>query len=296
EVWVLKPTAVVENVRLKRQGESALLDVELRGEVTPRVFALASPARLVVDVPQAVLAVGALADVGGTLPVGPVTGLRTGRPASGVTRLVVDLAGPVAYTVDNGTSRLTVRIAPADGGLVVIDPGHGGRDVGARGPSGTFEKDVNLAIARALADRLREAGVAVMLTREADVEVDLYARPTLAARPGVLAFISVHANAANDSNVQGTETYHYPGSASGRALAESIQRQLVALGLPDRGVRAADFVVLRESPVPAALVEVAFLSNPEGERLLTSSAFQGQAAAAIARGVLAYLSAVAVRR
>ena len=170
--------------------------------------------------------------------------------------------------------------------IIMIDPGHSGTDPGAVGPSGVKEKDINLAVAERLHLLMADAGIEAYMTRIGDVEVPLAKRTELANSINADYFISIHANAATSPTAHGTETYHYPGSAKGRALAEEVQRELVnATGLANRGVKEASFYVLRATVMPAILVELAFLSNPDEEKLLTSSEFQNICARAIWEGV-----------
>lgn len=172
---------------------------------------------------------------------------------------------------------------------ICIDPGHGGYDPGAVGPNGLREKDVTLAVAVMLADLLRQAGCEVVLTRDGDTTPwtslrDLQARCDLANQAGAGLFISIHANAAGNPAAAGTETYCYRRGGQGERAAAAIQRQLVAaLGLPDRGVKTASYYVLKQTAMAAVLVELAFISNPAEEALLSTPAFQQQAALAIAR-------------
>jgi len=168
----------------------------------------------------------------------------------------------------------------------MIDPGHGGNDSGAVGPSGAKEKDINLAVAERLHLLMSESGIEAYMTRIGDEEVSLAKRAEKANNISADYFISIHCNAANSPTAHGTETYHYPGSVKGRALAQAVQQELVsATGLADRGVKEANFYVLRMTAMPAILVELAFLSNPEEERLLATSAFQEKCARAIWAGV-----------
>lgn len=169
---------------------------------------------------------------------------------------------------------------------VVVDPGHGGEDPGATGPGGTLEKNVNLAIARNLAERLRTAGIQVTLTRTADETVSLTKRAEISNHIRPDLFISIHANSFSHKEVQGTETYYKNESAKATAAAKMVQQELVrALGRPNRGVKTANFYVLRNNVVPAILTEIAFISNQEEERLLADANFQRRAAEAVYRGI-----------
>lgn len=147
---------------------------------------------------------------------------------------------------------------------------------------GVRECDVVLAIAKLLEEQLTDVGHEAILTRTGDIATDgLALRAELANANGADVFISIHANSAANPAAHGTEVYHYPGSTQGRRLAVCLQARLVAeLATTDRGVKAANFQVLRETDCPAALAEVAFLSN-EADRLLITS-YAGQLAAAVA--------------
>jgi N-acetylmuramoyl-L-alanine amidase len=180
--------------------------------------------------------------------------------------------------------------------LICIDPGHGGDASGAIGVSGTPEKAVNLAISTLLADYLRAAGLRVMMTREDDSAVDLHDRATVANDAGASLFVSVHNNAAGDSDSQGTETFYWGNDESwtpdGRLLAECIQRNLLeAIGSYDRGAKTHwyELVVLSETAMTAALVEVGFMTNAAEEAKLLTLEYQAAAAQGIADGILEYL-------
>jgi N-acetylmuramoyl-L-alanine amidase len=171
--------------------------------------------------------------------------------------------------------------------MKVIDPGHGGIDPGASGVCGVPEKDVNLAVAKLVAAKL--SPVEVKLTRETDLAVDLHARGPMANDWGAELFVSIHCNSVSDPNANGIETYHYPDDEEGKRLAQEVHSRLVsAYGLRDRGIKTAEFAVLKETKAPAILVEMAFLSNPVECAILTSGVGQEQAAAAIADGIRAY--------
>lgn len=232
-------------------------------------------------------------------PSGRVRALRSEEVADpqGM-RLLVSMDKPGHYRLaGEGTSRITVEVAagPLTGRLIAIDPGHGGNDPGAIGPSGTHEKEITLGIATVLKGLLEEAGARVLMTREADQAVGLYERAGMANDAGAELFVSVHVNSSVSRALAGTETYYFPGAAAGRALAQKLQRRMLeALGRTNREVREADFVVVRETRMPSALVECAYLSNQEEERLLQDAAFQRKAAEAISQAVADYLEAAAL--
>lgn len=165
---------------------------------------------------------------------------------------------------------------------IVLDPGHSGPVEPGACAGGVRECDVVLAIARLLAEQLEEQGYEVLLTRSGDIATDdLAFRAELANVHQADLFISIHANSVANPAAHGTEVYHFPGSEQGRRLASLIQRLLVSeLNTADRGVKEANFQVLRETQCPAVLVEVAFVSHEQDRQLLT--AYGGQLGAAIA--------------
>lgn len=211
---------------------------------------------------------------------------------------------------------------------IVIDPGHGGKEVGAVGPTGLMEKDVTLALSRKLAAALsRRTGARVILTRDDDSLVSLDQRTALANQYAADLFLSVHMNAAVVQNAQGSETYFLSLEASdelarkaaelenasgGRGsssdlnlilwdlaqqayldessrFARSIQESMnAATGVANRGVKQAPFKVLIGATMPAALVEVGFISNPQEESKLQSGEFQNLMVEALTSAVERY--------
>ncbi|MFB2837720.1 N-acetylmuramoyl-L-alanine amidase [Floridanema evergladense] len=172
--------------------------------------------------------------------------------------------------------------------LVVIDPGHGGKDPGAIGIGGLKEIDVILPISLQVARLLEQQGVQVVLTRDADYFVELAGRTAIANRVKADIFVSIHANAIpNRPDVNGLETYYFD---SGLTLARFIHSSIIqSLNIPDRGVRRARFYVLRNSAMPSVLVETGFVTGYEDSARLATPAYQNQMAEAIARGILQYL-------
>jgi len=165
--------------------------------------------------------------------------------------------------------------ALARGGLegvkIFIDPGHGGPEPGAIGPSGLRESDVNLRVATALRNCLVEyGGATVMMSRTGDVDVSLAGRTAAANQWGADRFISVHHNASYNQSYNATETYAYTyAGATALDLRDKVHASLVSgLGLPDGGVHTANFYVLRTAWMPAILTEASYISNPYQEARL----------------------------
>lgn len=203
---------------------------------------------------------------------------------------------------------------------VVLDAGHGGKDLGYH--SGPYvEKKYTLLLAREVRKHLEAAGFTVTLTRTTDRAMPLAARAELANRAGADVFVSLHFNAAEVSpgSVNGVEVYcltpvgarstnsRRPGPDRGTApglrhtaasivLAYMIQSNLVSrLGMTDRGTRFANFEVLRAADMPAVLVEAGFLSHPAERRRILDPAYRSRLAAAIAGGIIAYRDTVRTR-
>ncbi|MFW5992179.1 MAG: N-acetylmuramoyl-L-alanine amidase family protein, partial [Halanaerobiaceae bacterium] len=132
--------------------------------------------------------------------------------------------------------------------VIVIDPGHGGYDPGATGPSGLLEKDINLEVALKLYNLLKtNTEATVYLTRSSDIYISLSERTTYAREKNADIFISIHHNGEKSGRQRGLETYaHYNSSRQSWALAWDIHDCLSKqLGLPDKGLMAANFQVLR---------------------------------------------------
>ncbi|MGM3308615.1 N-acetylmuramoyl-L-alanine amidase [Anabaena sp. WFMT] len=173
--------------------------------------------------------------------------------------------------------------------LVVIDPGHGGKDSGAPGLGGLLEKDVILPIGKRVAAILEQNGVQAVMTRDADFFVELQGRVDIAERVNATLFVSIHANAVdNRPDVNGLEVYYYD---SGYGLAESVRKAILQdIGtIKDRGTRKARFYVLRKSSMPSILVETGYMTGREDNPRLGSREYQNRMADAIARGILKYL-------
>ena len=249
-------------------------------------------------------------------------------------RLVLDFqAGPAVPGTPAPAARAPApRSEPSGIRTVVIDPGHGGVDLGAQGAAGLLEKDIALLIARKLRATLANSlGLQVFLTRDKDDDISLDERTAIANNYKADLFVSIHANASRARAANGSEVYFLSSQASdeeSRRVAQSeglaaapaapagsgadlalilwdmaqaehleessllatrLQEELAAVtGSQGRGVKQAPFRVLVGAAMPAVLVEVAFISNPEEEKLLAQDAFLAKVAAALARGVGRY--------
>ncbi len=174
------------------------------------------------------------------------------------------------------------------GKTIIIDPGHGGRDPGCGhvGYSNVPEKYIVLSIARQIAERLRLKGANVIMTRNNDTFVDLDSRAAAAERYNADLLLSIHADSAPNSSVQGATIYiaRNPSYAS-RRIAMAIHRTLQQCGIYSRGLRNADFRVLAAHSKPAVLVETGYVTNSQDAARLNNSWYQAKIAANIAQGV-----------
>jgi N-acetylmuramoyl-L-alanine amidase len=233
--------------------------------------------------------------------VQPASGVRIGnlnQPSASL--LALDLQRSSAVPVPtpsspglppNATSPTTaLPSVPNSRVVVVIDPGHGGPDPGAVGINGLRETDIVLPVGRQVAALLQQQGIQVVLTRQDERDLGLEPRVQIAERSNADLFVSIHANAISLSrpDVNGIETYYY--SSSGLPLAQTIHRSMVqGTGSIDRGVRQARFYVIRNTSMPAVLLELGFVTGREDAARLANPAYQSQMAEAIARGILQYV-------
>jgi N-acetylmuramoyl-L-alanine amidase len=188
-----------------------------------------------------------------------------------------------------------------EGRIVVLDPGHGGQDPGTVGVGSTTEAENVLAIAWELKALLEKYGAEVIMTRQTDTSPSagtqfygqkngqLAARTAAANRSRGEIFISLHNDWHDDSSVRGTSVHYY--KAQDLALAEALQGALVAhTKARDLGIKRSNFYVLRNTNMPAALVEIGFLSNPEEARLLARPSYRREAALGLLAGINAYFA------
>jgi len=232
---------------------------------------------------------------------GPIYSVLS-RPSESPMRVVI--IGGAAAVTDQVKLIVEGKVQPPyllAGVTIVVDPGHGGGDPGAIGPSGTYEKNNTLATGFKLVGLLRSAGARVILTRDTDVTpatgtysqlTDLEARVKIANDQNADLFISLHNDAFTNPEVGGVSTFFSSAnyvSVQSKDLASSIQSELVkVVAFNNRGVKDAAFFVIKNTLMPAVLVEIGFISNPTEEQILASPEFQSTAALGVYRGILKY--------
>ncbi len=275
---------------------------------------------------------------------GMVKEIRTARHGDDTLRVVLELKGAAEYKTFTLESppRLVIDIGRDRNPfyrkkkIVVIDPGHGGRDPGAIGPRGLKEKEVALDTARRLKKILQERyNLEVHLTRDRDVYIGLGERTAIANRKKADLFVSIHTNASPKRQARGIETYLLNWTNDAEAMRVAARENAISLekmkkarselgtilaslhretkrdeslrlahfiqgslytrlnrnyrSIANLGVKQALFYVLVDAEMPSVLVEIAFISNPQEERLLKSRQFRTSAAEAIAAGIYKYI-------
>lgn len=291
------------------------LTIAMDGSSAPNITKMTGPDRIIIDLPNAtfsdVFGSGQELDpnLNGKLAVTDypdVSGVRYSLYSTSpyTVRFVIDLNTSKNYSLEvsgdasklvvvdlNAQSTEDTTTQPGNNGrkLVVLDAGHGAKDSGAVGVTGKYEKNFNLAVVLKAAELLKQENkIDVVLTRSDDTFLELKDRAGMANKLKADLFISVHANSSGSSAASGTETY-YQREAS-KALAKVMHKYLVkATGLSDRGVRYGNFHVIRETTMPAVLLEVGYLSNKGDESLLFSETLQNNVAASMVSGIKEYL-------
>ncbi|WP_102344848.1 N-acetylmuramoyl-L-alanine amidase [Bacillus sp. Marseille-P3661] len=185
----------------------------------------------------------------------------------------------------NNDVKITLLESGLTGKRIVIDAGHGAHDPGAVGVTGLNEKTVNLVVAQKLANLLQDAGAEVTMTRNSDTFLALSERVAIAHRNDADAFISLHADSFKATS-QGSTTFYHSGKnpswQQSKQLSDiTIKKIVAALGTVNRGSNDKSLHVIRETEIPAILVELAFLSNPTEEAMLKSDESRQKAAQAI---------------
>jgi N-acetylmuramoyl-L-alanine amidase len=215
-------------------------------------------------------------------------------PVSYEPAIRAQMRGPVARPAAAApfpTPRPTAPpVAGRVGGLVLIDPGHGGQDPGAISVRRDQEKTIVLDVALVVAERLARSGVDVRMTRQDDRFIELDDRTAMTNRLRPNLFVSLHADYARNRAATGFTVYvSRLTSRPSQAAADAIARRLQAAGVPYRGRKEANYRVLVGTSFPAVLVELGYLSNPREAAYLASPAYRQQLGQAVAEGIVDYL-------
>lgn len=179
---------------------------------------------------------------------------------------------------------------PLKGIRIVLDAAHGGADCDDnKGAAGLREKDVNLDIVLKLKSLLEKQGAEAYLTRDSDVGMVLSDRAALSNGKRPEFFLSIGQNSFPNGTASGTEIYYYRGDHQGERLGKLLMEELnKSLGLKNRGVRMAEFYLLREVKASSVIIQLLYISNPQDEKLLSDQSFREAAAEAILKAIRAY--------
>src|SRR5699024_2249859 len=188
--------------------------------------------------------------------------------------------------VSSSTSKKSGQ--PLAGYNIMLDPGHGGIDPGALSLYTEKEKTLTLDFSKVIAERLRDAGATVLLTRSKDAYVSLPDRVRISESYLTDAFISIHFNAFTSSASNGVSTHYYEDGKS-MELAQHIQTALDQhTNLTNRGVKQDDYYVLRENSKTSVLVELGFITNPSDLEIIGNGSYSSEVSEAILEGLTDY--------
>lgn len=298
-------SVIIQSKALKSdssQGETSgkLLSVVAKNETSitlnmennntePYLFELDNPHRLVIDMENTLLA----DDVGVSVPesnnlIDQVRVSQYDKDPDKV-RVVLDLKKDAKYYYYFGKDSVNINLVPYTA-TVVIDAGHGGKDPGAYGVTGHWEKNVNLAVALKVNKLLQnDPDIKVVLTRNKDVFIPLDGRVQVANDLDADLFVSIHANALPSSqSAHGIETYYTRWES--REFARILHNNVIAAtGSTNRGLRTAGYRVIKYTTMPAALLEMGYLTNYYEEKRLFTSSFQDEVAQAVVKSIKEYL-------
>ncbi|OPJ56307.1 N-acetylmuramoyl-L-alanine amidase family protein [Alkalithermobacter paradoxus] len=306
--WNDVSRTVILNTRIIQFNNINVSNNEVRLRMSENVIyrhaVYSNPHRLVVDIDNTRMnltktnydGVGAL-----------IKGVRMSQFQSNplVSRVVIDLNEAPKYSIDQRNNEIIIRFdysvnASSENAkyLIAIDAGHGGTDPGAIGVERKLrEKDFNLDIAKRLDEMFRNNGYRTLMTRSEDVFVALSERAAMANQNNADVFVSIHANSFTNPSVSGIETLYYPNNgdrANGRdneTLARMIQEELIKeTNAIDRKIKERpNLLVLNSTNMPAALVELGFLSNPQEEALLDNNEYKNKLVRALYNAIVRYI-------
>ena len=214
---------------------------------------------------------------------------------TGLILLCWQMSVKLRETIEEGKE--TFGSAGGSTSVIILDPGHGGKDPGKIGVNGAEEKDINLNIALKIQGILSEEGISVSMTRTSDERLadsqveDLRERVDLINKRRPLLVVSIHQNSYSDESVKGSQVFYYKDSKEGERAAGCIQNTLGKLD-PDntKQIKANNtYYLLKNTEVPVIIAECGFLSNYEEAEKLISEEYQEEIAGAVAEGIMEYV-------
>lgn len=205
---------------------------------------------------------------------------------------ITTASGTSGYVHKTYLKLLNQSGSPVKDRIIVIDAGHGGKDSGATN-NGILEKDITLKVATIVKNKLEADGAKVIMTRSGDTYPTLEDRVNIALQNYAEVFVSIHVNSATNTSAKGTETYYnVEGNVNvveDEALAKAINTQIVNnANMKDRGIKTANYYVIKNMLLPSVLVELGFISNPEDLEKLTDSDYIEIFGNSIYNGIVEY--------
>jgi N-acetylmuramoyl-L-alanine amidase len=267
---------------------------------------LNSPNRFVLDL-KGVLVDSEVSDLTYDRKESPLTAVRAAAYNENTVRIVCDLKEAASPAVNLSANGKTLRISfstlstyfnPMDDGklVVMLDPGHGESTAGKRSPDGSLrEYEFNRAVANKMKNLLQAKGIEVILTVNDDSDPSLADRCERANNSDADIFVSIHANAFGNgqewTSANGWEIYHYPGSFLSNQLATSISNSnFPEIGIHNRGIKTANLYVIKNTYMPAVLIEHGFFTNSEEIKLLKSDEWREKVARYNVEGIVNFLN------
>lgn len=181
-----------------------------------------------------------------------------------------------------------VTTYPLKGKVIVIDPGHGGRDPGFVGVSGILEKNLTLKVSIKLKNILVRKGAKVIMTRIADVTTKNREIVDLANRNNADLFIAIHMNAYTSPKVSGCQAFYF--NKNSKKFANIVEKNCASeIRRPNRGIRKETYYTVHHTKMPAVLIEAVYLTNPREEKLIRDPVFQTKIATGIYKGIAEYV-------
>jgi N-acetylmuramoyl-L-alanine amidase len=215
------------------------------------------------------------------------TAASSAKETTGKTARISDLH----FTVkSNSTTFEQNSQKPLQGKIIVLDPGHGGKDDGTTSIVGTHEKSLTLPTAELVEQKLKNAGAKVIMTRTSDTYIPLQQRADLSNQNHADAFISFHYNWSNDSSVHGVTDFYYQNSNSLLLASDILNKVSKTTQIQNVGTRFDDLSVLRNNSQPSTLIELGFLSNKQEDSVVESAAYRDNVAQGVYLGLLDFFN------
>jgi N-acetylmuramoyl-L-alanine amidase len=300
--------AIFEIKSIKERGATRI-DITSDYPITVEVAEAKNPDRIILDFPGTILKAPSKFHVvqasNESISSVALSQFKLDPPS---VRVVLTLNEPAEYAVhfsgDGKTASVSVanaKIARKPIGpkkysvlkdkIIIVDAGHGGRDPGAIGYSGTHEKDATLLLAKKISETLENAGATVFLTRDRDISPDMSEIARFANNNQADIFIAVHYNSFLWPGIAGTETYYY--TPQSRLLAKIIHKNLVrGIKRKNRGIKRVMYYTIHHTTMPSVLIEPGYLTHPKEEKLAFNPSFQREVSFDILKGVVEYFTVV----